>query len=77
MADERAHRGHFLGKSFAAPLVHEEFLELERDRAAPRGISVVDETRLFSFALEGDVFAHIEPAPVEIEAAHGLHQWID
>ena len=56
-----------LSSGFAAPLVHEEFLEFERDRAAAPRIALMDEARLFALALKGDVFAHVEPATVEVK----------
>ena len=62
VSDEGAHCRDFREVRFAAPLVHEEFLELERDRAGLARIAPVDEARLLALALERHVLANVEPA---------------
>ena len=59
---------------FAAPLVHEELLELERDCTTLPGVSAVDEPCLFALSSERDVFPYVEAPAVKVECRHCLHQ---
>src|SRR4030095_3615974 len=71
--EDAAHRSELGRVGLAGPLVHVEFLELEGDRAAMARIAVMDEAGELALALEGDILADVEPAAVEVEAAHFLH----